>query len=57
MTFRTSLPPQYAISEEIQIQLSATSVARDISDVLKQMITEEGALSEAEEAELKTRKL
>ena len=35
VTFRTSLPPQYAISEEIQIQMSSNSVARDISDVLK----------------------
>lgn len=37
--------------------MSAGSVARDISEVLKQMISEEGALDEKEEAELKTRKL
>ena len=35
VTFRTALPEQYAVSEEIQIQLSSNSVAKEISDVVK----------------------
>jgi len=56
-TFRTSLPSQFAVPEDIQIQMSTGSVAKNLSDVLKQMISEEGTLEENEEAELKTRKL
>lgn len=56
-TFRTTLPDQYKVQEEFEIQLSTSSVNKDLSEIVKQMIIEEGQLDEAEEKLLKTRKL
>lgn len=56
-TFRSGLPEQYRVSEELQIQLETDSQTKDITQIVKQMIIEEGTLNEEEEKDLTNRKL
>jgi hypothetical protein len=56
-TFHTSLPDQFKVPEEVEIQLSSSSVAKDLSNIVKQIIEDEGALDEDQADQFKTRKL
>lgn len=56
-SFLSSLPDQFRVAEDLQVQLSTGSTAKDLSEVVKTMIEEEGELSPEDEALLKTRKL
>ena len=41
-TFRTSLPEQFQLAEELEIQLQTTSGVKELSTIIKQMIEDEG---------------
>ena len=56
-TFRTNLPEQYKVQEDLQIQLGTVSSPAELSQIIKQMIEEDGQLEGNDLAELKTRKL
>ena len=56
-TFRTSLPEQYKVPEEVEIQLQTTSGNKELSSIVKQMIEDDGLLDEKDAEEMKTRKL
>jgi hypothetical protein len=56
-TFRTNLPENYKVQEDLQIQLGTTSSPAELSQIVKQMMEDDGQLEEKDLAELKTRKL
>lgn len=56
-TFRTNLPEAYKVQEDLQIQLQTVSTPAELSQILKQMMEDDGQLEDKDLEELKTRKL
>jgi hypothetical protein len=42
------LPEKYQVPEGVEISLQTSSVNKDLSQIVKEMIAEEGSLDEAE---------
>ena len=55
--FKTLLPEKYQVPEGVEISLQTSSVNKDLSQIVKEMIAEEGSLDENEQKEWKSRKL
>ena len=56
-TFRTTLPDQYHVDEALEIQLATASTAKELSEVVKQIMEDGDSMDEALLKEVKTRKL
>lgn len=52
-TFRTNLPEQYKVAEDLEIQMQTSSGPNELSQILKQMMEDDGC----DLPEMKTRKL
>ena len=56
VTFRSTLPEQFQVPEEVQVQVSTSSVALELGQIVKQLLAEND-MDESSSKLLQSRKL